>query len=114
VPVAAADRVGEEREGNRSESTEAGQNLPLFRRGRPLFLLNSLKGADGGEDVAGLRLVAGGGGGEGGWPPPPRLAGGGGGAGGGVSGRGRSSGSDSWALAIAASPSPGVSGPDGA
>ena len=58
VLVAAGDRVGEDRQGDGAESAEAGQRLPLLWRGGPLFLLDALEGADGGEDVAGFRLLA--------------------------------------------------------
>ena len=58
VLVAAGDRVGKEREGDGPEAAEAGEGLPLVRRGGPLLLLDALEGADGGEDVAGLGLLA--------------------------------------------------------
>ena len=58
ILVAAGDRVGEDREGDRPEAGEAGKRLPLLGRGGPLLLLDALEGADGGEDVAGFRFFA--------------------------------------------------------
>ena len=58
VLVAAGDRVGEDRQGDRPEAGEAGERLLLLRRGGPLLLLDGLQGADGGEDVAGLGFLA--------------------------------------------------------
>ena len=58
ILVAAGDRVGEYREGDRPEAGEAGERLLLFRRGGPLLLLDVLDGADGGEDVAGFGFFA--------------------------------------------------------
>ena len=68
ILVAAGDRIGENRQGDRPEAGEAGERLFLLRRGRPLFLLDGLEGADGGEDVAGFGFFAAGDGtGDGGW-----------------------------------------------
>ena len=47
------------RQGDGPEAAEAGERLPLLRRGRPLLLLDLLQRADGGDDVAGLGLLAG-------------------------------------------------------
>ena len=58
VLVAAGDRVGEDRQGDRPEAGEAGERLPLLRGGGPLVLLDGLESADGGEDVACLCFFA--------------------------------------------------------
>ena len=58
ILVAAGDRVGENREGDRPEAGEAGERLLLLGRGGPLLLLDAFQGADGGEDVAGLGFFA--------------------------------------------------------
>ena len=58
ILVAAGDRIGEDRQGDRPEAGEAGERLFLLRRGGPLFFLDLLQGADGGDDVAGLGLFA--------------------------------------------------------
>ena len=58
ILVAAGDRVGEDRQGDRPEAGEAGERLLLLRGGGPLLLLDGLEGADGGEDVAGLGFFA--------------------------------------------------------
>ncbi len=58
ILVAAVDRVGENREGDRSESGEAGKRLLLLRRGGPTFLLDGFQSADRGDDVAGLGFFA--------------------------------------------------------
>jgi hypothetical protein len=54
ILVAAGNRIGEYRKGNRPEPSEAGERLLLLSRDGPLFLLNSLQRMDGGDDVAGL------------------------------------------------------------
>jgi hypothetical protein len=51
-------RIGENREGDRPEAGEAGKRLLLLSRGGPLFLLDVLDGADGGDDVACLGFFA--------------------------------------------------------
>ena len=58
ILVAAGDRVGEYREGDRPEAGEAGERLLLLQGGGPLLLLDALEGADGGEDVAGFGFFA--------------------------------------------------------
>ena len=59
VLVAAGDRVGEDRQGDRPRSRRSGRAsaAPPAVAG-PLLLLDGLQGADGGEDVAGLGLLA--------------------------------------------------------
>jgi hypothetical protein len=52
ILVTVGSRVGEDGEGDRPKSREAGECLLLLRRGRTLFLLDFLEGVDGGEDVA--------------------------------------------------------------
>ena len=44
------------RQGDGPEAGEAGERLLLLGGGGPLFLLDGLEGADGGEDVAGFGL----------------------------------------------------------
>ena len=58
ILVAAGDRIGENRQGDRPEAGEAGERLLLLRRGGPLLLLDGLEGADGGDDVAGFGFFA--------------------------------------------------------
>jgi len=58
VLVAAGDGVGKNGQGNRAEAGEAGERLLLLRGGGPLPLLDSLDGADGGNDVACFALFA--------------------------------------------------------
>jgi hypothetical protein len=58
VLVTAGDRIGENRQGDRPEAGEAGQCLFFFRRRQPLFLLDGLEGADGGDYVAGFGFFA--------------------------------------------------------
>ena len=49
ILVAAGDRIGEDRQGDRPEAGEAGEDLLFLGRGRPLLLLDGLERADGGE-----------------------------------------------------------------
>jgi len=58
ILVTAGKRIGEDRKGNRSETGEAGERLFFLRRGKSLFLLYFLEGADGGDYVAGFSLFA--------------------------------------------------------
>ena len=58
ILVAAGDRIGEDRQGDRPEAGEAGERLLLLRCGGPLLLLDGLQRADGGDDVAGLGFLA--------------------------------------------------------
>jgi hypothetical protein len=58
ILVTTGDRVGEDRQGDRSETGEAGERLFLLRSGQPLFLLDFLNGADGGDYVAGFGFFA--------------------------------------------------------
>jgi hypothetical protein len=54
ILVFAGDRIGEDGEGDRAESGEAGEYLLFLRSGKPLFLLDFLEGANGGDYVAGF------------------------------------------------------------
>ena len=63
VLVAAGDGVGKDREGDRPETPEAQECLPLVRRRWPPFVLEVLERPDRVEDVFGLRLLAAGEGG---------------------------------------------------
>ncbi len=64
VLVAAGDRVGEQRQRHRPEAAEAGERIPFLVGRRAVLPLDVLQGADGGEEVAGLGLLAGGEGGR--------------------------------------------------
>jgi hypothetical protein len=65
VLVGAGDGMREERQGDGSEAAEPGEDLPLVGAGRAAFPLDMLQGFDGGNDVAGLGLLAAGDGGRG-------------------------------------------------
>jgi hypothetical protein len=54
ILVTAGDRIGEDRQGDWPEAGEAAERLLFFWRGKPLFLLDFLDGADGGDYVAGF------------------------------------------------------------
>ena len=56
ILVTAGERIGENRQGDRPETGETAERLLLLRRGGAFFFLDLLQGADGGDDVAGLRL----------------------------------------------------------
>ncbi len=58
VLVSAGDRIGEDRKGDGTETTEASEQLLFVRYRRALFLLDGLQRADRGDDVAGLRFLA--------------------------------------------------------
>jgi hypothetical protein len=58
ILVAAGERVGEDREGDRPESREAGEYQSLFGSGGPPLLFNPFEGTNRGEDVADLGLFA--------------------------------------------------------
>jgi hypothetical protein len=58
VLVAARSRVGKNRQGDRPEAGEAGERLLFLGCGVPPLFLNAFDGADGGDNVAGLRLFA--------------------------------------------------------
>jgi hypothetical protein len=58
VLVAAGDRVGEDREGNRTETGEAGEDLFFLGGGSPLLALDGFKRADSGDEIAALRFLA--------------------------------------------------------
>ena len=113
ILVAAGDRIGENRQGDRPEAGEAGENLLFFRRGGPLFLLDGFEGADGGDDVAGLGLLAAGDDGLGaaGCSGISAPGVGSGVTSGMIGGGGASNCKLSCVPSMARSPSPGVAGP---
>ncbi|HWY87059.1 MAG TPA: hypothetical protein VNX28_10060 [Gemmataceae bacterium] len=58
ILVTASDRIGENREGNGAKAAEAGKRLLLLGGGGTLLSLNTLEGANGGENVAGFGFFA--------------------------------------------------------
>src|SRR5579884_1168227 len=65
VLVLAVDGIGKDRQGHRPEAGEASERLFLLGCCRSLLRLNGFQGADGGENIAGLGLLAAGNGHDG-------------------------------------------------